>query len=123
MKTDIKLSNEDLILTTEMEKKYPKMTAEFRNICAEQYLMFLKKQHDYGPSNIAINTQLETDEDIKNSLIGITVRCSDKVSRLVNLILKRKDEKPKNESIVDTFVDMSIYSKIAMIVLRGKWAK
>ena len=115
------LTADELLLIDTMENKYPEMTTEFKNLCIEQYLTFLKKQNDYGPSNIAMNTQLETEQDIKLSLTGLTVRLNDKVSRMVNLILRKN--KPQNESIEDTFLDISVYSKIAMIVMRGKWAK
>jgi hypothetical protein len=87
----------------------------------QQYITFVKKQSDYGPANIAMNTRLETEQDLKLSLTGLTVRMNDKMSRLINLILKKN--KPQNESIEDTFMDISVYGKIALIVMRGRWGK
>jgi len=115
------LTKDDLELIESMERKFPEMTGEFKKLSIEQYLIFLKKQNDYGPANIAMNTQLESEQDIKLSLTGLTVRLNDKISRLVNLILRKN--KAQNESIEDTFLDVSVYGTISRIVMRGKWAK
>ena len=65
-----------------MEKKYPQMTSEFKRIQREQYELFLHKQHDYGPQNIAVGTALKNDEDKRLSLMGIWFRINDKVERI-----------------------------------------
>jgi len=121
MNFDIDLTKDDIELIEIMENKYPEMTAEFKKICASQYVMFLRKQNDYGPGNIAFNTDLKNEQDLRLSLTGIVVRLNDKINRLVNLILKKN--KTLNESVEDTFLDMSVYSKIALIVTAGKWGK
>ena len=118
---DITIDKDTLELIKKMENTYPNMTSEFRKICVEQYITFLKKQNDYGPANIAMNTHLENEQDLKLSMTGLTVRMNDKMSRLINLILKKN--KPQNESIEDTFMDLSVYGKIALVVMRGKWGK
>lgn len=118
---DTIVNKETLELIKKMEATYPNMTSEFKKICIEQYLTFIKKQSDYGPTNIAMNTHLESEQDLKLSLTGLTVRMNDKMSRLINLILKKN--KPQNESIEDTFMDLSVYGKIALVVMRGKWGK
>jgi len=41
-----------------MEDKYPEMTSEFKKIQQEQYELFLHKQHDYGPQNIAVGSDV-----------------------------------------------------------------
>ena len=48
-----------------IETNYPKMSKEYRNICQEQYELFCMKQSNYGPSNIAVGTDLKRDDDIK----------------------------------------------------------
>lgn len=116
------VSNDELELIDFMEKKYPGMTGEFRKLCIEQYLMFLKKQNDYGPMNIAMNTRLETEQEKKFAMTGLITRMNDKMSRLINLIVI-KQGKPANESIEDSFQDISVYGKISQIVMKGKWAK
>jgi len=108
-------------LIEDMETKYPQMTAKFKELCADQYITFLKKQHDYGPTNIAMGTQLKDETDLKLAMTGLTVRLNDKMSRLLNLVINKSN--PKNESVDDTLKDMSVYAKIALVVLDWKWAK
>ena len=44
-----------------MEKEFPQTTSEFKRLQKQQYELFCHKQHDYGPSNISVGTQLETE--------------------------------------------------------------
>lgn len=104
------------------EQNYPKMCAEFKSIQQKQYELLCKKQMDYGPGNIAVGTQLKDDKEIMASLKAIIVRANDKMQRLVNLILINNRE-PSNESVEDTFMDLAVYSTIAMVVKNGKWGK
>lgn len=73
--------------------------------CAE---LFAKKQADYGPGNIA-----------KFGEVGLLVRMSDKLERLQNLITHNGT--PKNESIVDTLMDIINYAAIWLCVKDGVW--
>ena len=105
-----------------IEENYPEMSKEYRKICQEQYELFCMKQANYGPSNIAVGTDLKKDEDIKLSLTGLWFRMNDKIQRLKNLlILGTKDF--VNESTEDTFQDVSNYGIIAQLVSRKKWGK
>lgn len=113
-------SNMDVVQWT--LKHYPKMSKEFLKIQQEQFQMFCEKNHDYGAENISMGTQMKTDEDKKLSLTALVIRLNDKMSRLLNLIIK-KNKKNKNEPIEDSFMDMSIYSIISLIVQRGSWGK
>lgn len=116
------ITSEELALVEKMEEHYPQMTGKFKEICAQQYITFLKKQNDYGPMNIAMNTALENEQDVRFAMTGLITRMNDKMSRLINLVI-RKNDKPNNESVEDSFMDISVYGKIAQIVLDGKWAK
>lgn len=116
------IDEETRSLITDMEIKFPEMTSEFKRLSVEQYVTFVKKQHDYGPSNIAMNTQLETKDDLMMSLAGLVTRMNDKMSRLIHLILRTK-KSPSNESTEDSFKDISVYGIIARIVTAGKWGK
>ena len=60
------IENGDVI--SYMENKYPEMTKEFRTIQKEQYELFLRKQHDYGPQNVAVGSLLKTKEDMDKYL-------------------------------------------------------
>lgn len=104
------------------ERLYPETTQEFQKILSEMYVTFCKKQRNYGPSNISVGTNLETEEDIKLSLSGLWFRMNDKIQRLKQLVvLGQPDE--VGENIQDTYEDLSVYGMIAQIVQRKKWGK
>jgi hypothetical protein len=115
------LSQEEIIST--VEKNYPETCKMFKQLQQEDYALFCRKQHDYGPYNISLGTSLEKEEDIKASLCGITFRLHDKMQRLLNIIVKKGVVSSANEPVTDAFVDMGIYSTIARIVTAGKWCK
>jgi hypothetical protein len=104
------------------EMRYPQTCAEFKRIQVEQYLLFCKKQKNYGPGNISVGTNLETNDDVKLSLTGLWFRVNDKVQRLKQLIvLGHRDEVGESEQ--DTFQDLSIYGVMAQIVSKKIWGK
>ena len=110
------------LIIDQCENDFPQSTAEFSSVIEEMYELFDKKQNDYGPGNIAMGTMLETEEEIRMSLMGIIVRMNDKINRLINLVVK-KNKKPENESVIDSFIDIGNYSVIARILLERKWGK
>jgi len=69
------------------------------NICN----MLIKKQKDYGRSNI-----LEFGE------FGIVIRTNDKMSRLKNLY--KNQLAPNNEAIDDSWLDIAGYAVIALML-------
>ena len=105
-----------------IEEHYPETAKEFQRLQFEQWELFCKKQMDYGPSNIAMGTSLDTDEEKRLSLIGLIVRINDKVQRLINLVVKNNRE-AQNEPTIDAFKDLACYGIIAQIVKNGKWGK
>ena len=105
-----------------LEKAYPEMIAEFRKIQKEQFDLFCKKQHDYGPGNISVGTQLETDKEVKLSLTGLWFRMTDKIQRLKTMLLDGR-KAAVEESMEDAYLDVSNYGIMATIVSRGKWGK
>jgi hypothetical protein len=107
---------------TYIETTYPETAKEFQKLQFEQYELFCKKQMDYGPSNIAMGTSLETDEEKRLSKIGLIVRINDKVQRLINLVVKN-NRAAQNEPTIDAFKDLACYGIIAQIVEAGKWGK
>ena len=109
-------------VVTLMEKEWPVMTAEFRKLQREQYELFLHKQHDYGPGNISVGTQLATDDEIKLSLTGLWFRMNDKIQRLKTLLMGNK-ESAVDEPLEDAYLDVSNYGIMATIVKNGKWGK
>ena len=105
-----------------IEEHYPETAKEFQRLQYEQWELFCKKQMDYGPSNIAMGTSLDTDEEKRLSLIGLIVRINDKVQRLINLVV-RNNREAQNEPTIDAFKDLACYGIIAQIVKNGKWGK
>ena len=105
-----------------IEENYPETAKEFQRIQFEQYLLFCRKQMDYGPTNISMGTPLETDGEKRLSLVGLIVRINDKVQRLLNLMVKN-NRKAQNEPSIDAFKDLACYGIIAQIVQNGKWGK
>ena len=106
-----------------MEKEWPEMTKEFKKIQREQYELFLHKQHDYGPGNISVGTNLQTPEEVKLSLTGLWFRMNDKLQRLKTLLLSGRQNAVKDEPLEDAYLDVSNYGIMATIVNRGKWGK
>ena len=110
-------------VVTLMEKEWPVMTAEFRKFQREQYELFLHKQHDYGPGNISVGTQLKNQEEIKLSLTGLWFRMNDKLQRVKTLLMTGRESAVKDEPLEDAYLDVSNYGIMATIVKNGKWGK
>jgi hypothetical protein len=107
----------------QMEKEWPEMTKEFKRLQREQYELFLHKQHDYGPGNISVGTQLQTEEEIHLSLTGLWFRMNDKIQRLKTLLMTKRDNAVEGEPMEDAYLDVSNYGIMATIVKIGKWGK
>ena len=104
------------------ENHYPETTKMYKDIMQEQYKLFCKKQKNYGPGNISVGSNLETNDEVKLSLTGLWFRINDKIQRLKQLIiLGHNDEVGESEQ--DTFQDLSVYGIIAQIVSAKKWGK
>ena len=117
-----KMVNKNNIIE-QMEQEWPEMTKEFKKIQQEQYVLFLHKQHDYGPGNISVGTQLQTSEEVKLSLTGLWFRMNDKIQRLKTLLMGDKEAAVEDEPMEDAYLDVSNYGIMAVIVSRGKWGK
>jgi len=85
--------------------------------------LFLHKQHDYGPGNISVGTQLQTKEEVKLSLTGLWFRMNDKLQRVKTLLMNNRENAVKDEPLEDAFLDVSNYGIMATIVKNGKWGK
>ena len=110
-------------IVEQMEQEWPEMTTEFKKIQREQYELFLHKQHDYGPGNISVGTQLQTPEEVKLSLTGLWFRMNDKLQRVKTLLMGDRTNAVKDEPLEDAFLDVSNYGIMATIVKNGKWGK
>jgi len=115
-----KKTGENVVL--HIKDNFPETEHEFQKVLNTMYMTFCKKQFDYGPGNIAMGTQLRTEEEVNMSLLGIIVRMNDKINRLVNLSTKHSF-KAQNEPIEDAFLDTAIYAVMALVVKNNKWGK
>lgn len=79
-------------------------------IVNEMYEIYKAKNADYGDS--------VHDTFLKYGLLSFLVRMEDKISRLRSLTLKgKKEQRVKNESILDTLQDLANYAILAIIEL------
>ncbi len=81
---------------------------DFFNYQIDALEVFIHKQYDYGPMNIAYFGN-----------IGVLVRLNDKIERLKNLILNNKEV--NNESIYDTWLDIANYGLIGLMCEEKLW--
>jgi len=106
----------------DIKDKYPETVNDFMNVTGKMLQVFVKKQADYGPTNIGMGlAKVVEDEDVQKSLLGLSVRMNDKVQRLMNLTFNKK--KPNNESIEDNLLDIANYAVMALIVKHKKWGQ
>ena len=122
-KTKVEYSENIHPIVKQMEDEWPEMTAEFRRLQHEQYELFLKKQHDYGPGNISVGTQLQTEDEVHLALTGLWFRMNDKIQRLKTLLMSGRDNAVQGEPMEDAYLDVSNYGIMATIVKNGKWGK
>ena len=120
---ELLVNTERLTIIEQMEKDWPNMTQEFKKIQREQYVLFLHKQHDYGPGNISVGTQLLTEDEVHLSLTGLWFRMNDKIQRLKNLLMSGRENAVEGEPLEDAYLDVSNYGIMATIVSRSKWGK
>jgi len=109
--------------TKNFELEYPELSENFKLIQKSQYELFARKMLSYGLGNIAVGSNLESNEDINLSLTAIWIRMMDKMQRLKQLVLMNKTNPLENEPVEDAYIDLSNYSIIALLVKLGKWKK
>ena len=104
-----------------ISEKYPETSKMFQDIQFNQWELFCKKQKDYGPKNISVGTNLETEEEVKLALTGLWFRMNDKMQRFQQIVINNQE--PENESLTDTFMDLANYALIAQLVKEKDWGK
>ena len=117
---EIMRKTHDEIMIEKFEKEYPQLSQSFKKIQEEQYRLFASKMSDYGLDNIALGTKLETKDEKKMSLSGIFFRMNDKINRWKTFLTKGEVQ---NESLTDTYKDLSNYGLIALLVEKDQWKK
>ena len=81
----------------------------FLRIALENAILMDNKQQDYGSKNIS-----------GFGTYGVVVRMSDKMERIKNLFGKKR-RRAVNESILDSFRDISNYANIAIMTETKNW--
>jgi hypothetical protein len=104
-----------------LKEEYPTIYNGYRQIIDEQFELFAKKHLDYGMHNIAAGTNLDSPDEIEFAMTGLWYRISDKINRWKNMIISGR--KAQNETIIDTFQDITNYGIIAQLVKRDMWRK
>ena len=105
-----------------IEKQFPKTMRLFKHIQDMQYELFAHKQHDYGSQNISVGTRLDSEEEVQLSLYGLWFRMHDKIQRAKNLIM-RKESAVDGEPLEDSFLDLSNYGIMSVLVSLKIWGK
>lgn len=104
------------------ELRAPVQAQAFRETVMQMYRVHMDKNADYSPANILATGEL-----------GLVTRLWDKTARLMNLTGIRFDHivhegvfpprKPKHEAIDDTYMDLSVYAIIGLLLRSGRWGK
>ena len=102
-----------------LKEEYPTIYNGYKNIVDEQFELFARKHLDYGMHNVSAGTNLENSDEVEFAMTGLWYRLSDKINRWKNMIISGR--KAQNETIIDTFQDITNYGIIAQLVKRGIW--
>ena len=102
-----------------LKEEYPTIYNAYQEIVEEQFELFAKKHLDYGMHNVSAGTNLDTQDEVEFAMTGLWYRLSDKINRWKNMIISGR--KAQNETLIDTFQDVTNYGIIAQLVKRGLW--
>jgi len=69
--------------------------------------------------NVSAGTNLDTADEVEFAMTGLWYRLSDKINRWKNMIISGR--KAQNETLIDTYQDITNYGIIAQLVERGLW--
>ena len=104
-----------------LKEEYPTIYNGYKSIIDEQFELFAKKHLDYGMHNVSAGTNLETKDETEFAMTGLWYRLSDKINRWKNMMISGR--KAQNETLIDTFQDITNYGIIAQLVAKGLWKK
>ena len=102
-----------------LKKEYPTIYDGYQSIIDEQFELFAKKHLDYGMHNVSAGTNLDTADEVEFAMTGLWYRLSDKINRWKNMIISGR--KAQNETLTDTYQDITNYGIIAQLVKKGLW--
>ena len=102
-----------------LKSEYPTIHDGYEQVMNEQFDLFAKKHLDYGMHNVSAGTNLDTKDEVEFAMTGLWYRLSDKINRWKNMIISGR--KAQNETLIDTFQDVTNYGIIAQLVSKGLW--
>ncbi len=102
-----------------LKKEYPTIYNGYQSIIDEQFELFARKHLDYGMHNVSAGTNLDNSDEVEFAMTGLWYRLSDKINRWKNMIISGREA--QNETLIDTFQDVTNYGIIAQLVRRGMW--
>ena len=102
-----------------LKKEYPTIYNGYQSIVDEQFELFARKHLDYGMHNVSAGTNLENSDEVEFAMTGLWYRLSDKINRWKNMIITNR--RTQNESLIDTFQDITNYGIISQIVYKDLW--
>ena len=102
-----------------LKNEYPTIYEGYQSIIDEQFELFAKKHLDYGMHNVSAGTNLDTADEVEFAMTGLWYRLSDKINRWKNMIISGR--KAQNETLIDTYQDITNYGIIAQLVEKGLW--
>ena len=102
-----------------LKKEYPTIYNGYQSIVDEQFELFARKHLDYGMHNVSAGTNLDNSDEVEFAMTGLWYRLSDKINRWKNMIISGR--RAQNETLIDTFQDVTNYGIIAQLVKRGMW--
>ncbi len=91
-------------------------TDEFEEILANMLDTHQRKDHDYA-GEVPYSNLRECEKMGIPAWQGVVIRMGDKWSRIQNFV-KQGELRVKDETILDTLMDMAVYSVIAMILYK-----
>lgn len=113
--------NSSIPATEILKQEYPIIYNGYKEIMEQQFELFARKHLDYGLTNVSAGTQLSTPEEKSFALQGLFFRLSDKINRWKNLIITKRT--PQNETLLDTYQDITNYGIIAQLLTKDLWKK
>ena len=88
--------------------KTEQLVRNIRMLMEQDIDLLARKNHDYSAEDDALSNFRDFGWQ------GIVVRIGDKYNRLKEMA---KGKSPKNESIIDSLIDLAVYSYLARVVL------
>lgn len=106
-----------------VEKQYPETCVQLQREMEKLYRLFLRKMGTYGPHNIDHHADINTVAGQHLVDAQITLRVDEKSQRMMNIIFNQKGTFPSDETMEESWQDLSLLPIIRLVVAAKKWGK